>query len=111
VALGGCPRCFLFSEVDALLTIGYHYFHVHCPLQQAINQDSVQDAKRGCEQDQAAMLNIAKNPAVYQGDWKRLEGTDFWRLRVGGWRAVCDVQNGELLILVLKIAPRGDVYK
>ena len=60
---------------------------------------------------QAAILIIAKNPTTYQGDWKRLEGTDFWRLRVGGWRAVCDVQNGELVILVLKIASRGDVYK
>lgn len=60
---------------------------------------------------QTALMNIAKNPAAYHGDWKRLQGTDFWRLRVGGWRAVCDVQNGELLLLVLKIAPRGDVYK
>ena len=60
---------------------------------------------------QAALLSIAKNPTAYPGDWKRLAGTDFWRLRVGGWRAVCDVQNGELLILVLKIATRGDVYK
>lgn len=60
---------------------------------------------------QSSMLEIAQNPAAYQGDWKRLEGTEFWRLRVGGWRAVCDVRNGELLILVLKIAPRGDVYK
>ena len=60
---------------------------------------------------QAAMLNIAKNQTAYRGDWKRLEGTDFWRLRIGGWRAVCDVQNGELVILVLKIAPRGDAYK
>lgn len=60
---------------------------------------------------QAAMLSIAKKPAAYSGDWKRLEGTDFWRLRVGSWRAICDVQNGELVILVLKIAPRGDVYK
>ncbi|HEX5337190.1 MAG TPA: type II toxin-antitoxin system RelE/ParE family toxin [Gallionella sp.] len=60
---------------------------------------------------QSAMLNIAMNPVAYQGDWKRLEGTEFWRLRVGSWRAICDVQNGELVILVLKIAPRGDVYK
>lgn len=60
---------------------------------------------------QAAMLSIARNPTAYLGDWKRLEGTDFWRLRVGSWRAVCDVQNGELVILVLKIATRGDVYK
>lgn len=60
---------------------------------------------------QAVMLSIAKNTAGYQGDWKRLEGTDFWRLRVGSWRAICDVQNGELVMLVLKIAPCGDVYK
>lgn len=60
---------------------------------------------------QSAMLEIAKSPVAYHGDWKRLEGTEFWRLRVGGWRAICDVQNGEWVILVLKIAPRGDVYK
>ena len=60
---------------------------------------------------QAEILRIADKPTAYSGDWKRLEGTRFWRLRVGGWRAVCDVQNGELLILVLKIASRGDVYK
>ena len=60
---------------------------------------------------QSSLLNIAKNPVAYQGDWKQLAGTDFWRLRVGGWRAVCDVQSGELILLVLKIAPRGDVYK
>ena len=60
---------------------------------------------------QVAMLLIAEDPAAYRGDWKRLEGSDFWRLRVGGWRAICDVQNGELLILVVKVAPRGDVFK
>ena len=60
---------------------------------------------------QSAMLEIAKNPAAYRGDWKPLEGSGFWRLRVGGWRAVCAVQDDELVVLVLKIASRGDVYK
>lgn len=60
---------------------------------------------------QCSMLEIAKNPAAYQGDWKNMEGSEFWRLRVGGWRAICDVQDDELVVLVLKIAPRGDVYK
>lgn len=60
---------------------------------------------------QAVLLVIAREPSAYRGDWKRLEGGDFWRLRVGGWRAICDVRNGELVILVLKIASRGDVYK
>ena len=60
---------------------------------------------------QAELLEIAKNPAAYKGDWKPLEGSEFWRLRAGGWRAICDVQDDELVVLVLKIAPRGDVYK
>jgi mRNA interferase RelE/StbE len=54
---------------------------------------------------------IAKNPATYQGDWKPLHGTPFWRLRVGGWRAVCQIVNNLLIIYVLKIGSRGDVYK
>lgn len=60
---------------------------------------------------QSSLLKIANNPAAYRGDWRRLEGTAFWRLRVGEWRAICDVQNGELVVLALKIAPRGEEYK
>ena len=54
---------------------------------------------------------ISVNPAAYRGDWKPLQGSEFWRLRVGDWRAICDVHNGELILLVVKVAPRGDAYK
>ena len=54
---------------------------------------------------------IAANPASYHDDWKPLQGSDFWRLRVGDWRAICDLRDGELVLLVVKIAARGDVYK
>ena len=54
---------------------------------------------------------VAADPAAYRGDWKPLQGTDLWRLRVGDWRAICDVRDGELVLLVVKIAPRGDAYK
>jgi len=30
---------------------------------------------------------------------------------VGDWRAICDLRDGERVLLVVKIAPRGDVYK
>lgn len=59
----------------------------------------------------AELEKIAKDPAKYQGDWKRLKGSAFWRLRVGDWRAVCDVVKNELIVYVLKIGSRGDVYK
>ncbi len=54
---------------------------------------------------------IASNPATYQGDWKPLQGSPFWRLRVGSYRAICQIIDDEVIIFVLKIGSRGDVYK
>jgi mRNA interferase RelE/StbE len=64
------------------------------------------------ERIDAELESIATDPAAsYQGDWKPLQGSPFWRLRVGGWRAICEIINNELIIYVLKIGSRGDVYK
>jgi DNA-binding XRE family transcriptional regulator/mRNA-degrading endonuclease RelE of RelBE toxin-antitoxin system len=49
---------------------------------------------------------IAADPAAYRGDWKPLQGSSFWRLRVGAWRAICEIIDNELIIYVLKIGPR-----
>ena len=57
------------------------------------------------------LARVAADPSTYHGDWKPLQGSTFWRLRVGDWRAICDVRDDELVLLVLKIATRGDVYK
>jgi len=35
----------------------------------------------------------------------------FWRYRVGDYRIVCDVQDTRLVILVVTIGHRGDVYR
>ena len=40
-----------------------------------------------------------------------MKGSDFWRLRRDSYRAICFIDDGELVILVLKVGPRGDVYK
>jgi len=34
-----------------------------------------------------------------------------WRYRVGDYRVICDLQDGELLVLVLEIAHRREVYR
>lgn len=54
---------------------------------------------------------IARSPGTYRGDWRPLQGSPFRRLRIGDWRAVCELREDELVLLVLKIGPRGDVYK
>ena len=36
---------------------------------------------------------------------------DFWRYRVGDYRIVCDIQDNVLIVEVVKIGHRGDVYR
>ena len=47
-----------------------------------------------------------------RGDIRRLEGShdEVFRLRVGGWRVIFSYLN-ETTLVVLRIRPRGDVYK
>ncbi len=44
-------------------------------------------------------------------DIKPLEGMPYYRLRVGQWRAVYNINEGKLTIVVVKIGARGGVYK
>ena len=34
-----------------------------------------------------------------------------WRYRIGDYRLLCDILDGELIILALRIGHRSDVYK
>ena len=46
-------------------------------------------------------------------DIKAMKGSfkGFFRLRIGTYRAIFEMQNGRLVLLVLKLQARGDVYK
>ena len=35
----------------------------------------------------------------------------FWRYRVGDYRIICDLQEGALIVLVLELGNRKDVYR
>jgi len=54
-----------------------------------------------------ALEKLALNPP--QGDITSLEGKDGYRLRVGGYRILFDIN--ENMIVVYSIAPRGQAYK
>jgi mRNA interferase RelE/StbE len=58
-----------------------------------------------------AFETLALNPEDETLDTKQLTGRDGYRLRVGGYRAIYTVKDEELLITVIKVGPRGDIYK
>lgn len=42
---------------------------------------------------------------------KRKEGTPYFILRVGEYRAILDIKRGKLLILVIEVGHRKKIYK
>jgi mRNA interferase RelE/StbE len=44
---------------------------------------------------------------------ERLQGTlsEFWRYRVGDYRIICSLERERLVVLVLRIGHRREVYK
>ena len=57
------------------------------------------------------LAKIAEDPFAHNANWKSMTDSPYWRLRVGAWRAVCELRKGELILLVLEFGARGDVYK
>ncbi|HOG45283.1 MAG TPA: type II toxin-antitoxin system RelE/ParE family toxin [Anaerolineae bacterium] len=55
-----------------------------------------------------ALRGLEKNPRPHGA--KKLTGYDLYRVRVCDWRIVYQVRDAQLLVLVLKLASRGDVY-
>ena len=57
-----------------------------------------------------AILVLADDP--HPANSRKLEGYhDLYRLRVGDWRIIYQVINDQLLILVLEVGSRGEVYR
>ena len=54
---------------------------------------------------------IAKDPYAHFANVTKLQNRAGFRLRVGDWRVIYDVQEDALIILVLKVGSRGDIYR
>ncbi|PVE13407.1 type II toxin-antitoxin system RelE family toxin [Streptomyces scopuliridis] len=59
-----------------------------------------------------ALTALGDDPYREDADIKRLTGpSGLCRLRVGSYRIAYQIDDGELLILVIKIGDRRDVYR
>jgi mRNA interferase RelE/StbE len=54
---------------------------------------------------------IAADPHAKHNNVTRLQNRPAFRLRMGGWRVIYELHDDELVVLVLRIGPRGGVYR
>ena len=82
--------------------------------QVSIDRDAQRVLKR-CPADlvrrlRAAILALADNPRPI--GCKKLTGQyDLWRIRVGDWRIVYQIQDDVLIVVVVEVASRGNAYR
>ncbi|UGT40942.1 type II toxin-antitoxin system RelE/ParE family toxin [Nocardia yamanashiensis] len=78
--------------------------------------ESARRELRGLEQRDAmrlltALTALGDDPYAEGLDIRKLAGVDAYRLRVGRFRIVYQVQDDVLVILVIKVGWRRDVYR
>jgi mRNA interferase RelE/StbE len=54
---------------------------------------------------------LATNPYDEHLDVTKLQNRPGYRLRVGDWRVIYEIEDDKLIILVLRIGSRGEVYR
>jgi mRNA interferase RelE/StbE len=54
---------------------------------------------------------LAADPSAPNNNVKRLKGMEAFRLRVGDWRVVYEIDRRMIVIVVIRIGPRSSVYE
>ena len=57
------------------------------------------------------LAQVAIDPFASIPNAKKLQGRPGYRLRVGDWRVIYEINKDEIVIIVMKIAPRNEVYR
>lgn len=73
-------------------------------------------ALRALPQNVAARIlrkieHLAADPHAPNANVKRLSGEHVYRLRVGDWRVIYEIQDEALLVSVVRVSPRGGAYR
>jgi mRNA interferase RelE/StbE len=55
--------------------------------------------------------DLAENPYAPNNNVTKLQGREGYRLRVGDWRVIYELQDERLVMLVLELGTRGGIYK
>lgn len=55
------------------------------------------------------IVQYAEDPASLSNNVKKLEGVEYYRLRVGDWRVI--FREDGFIVDVIKVAARGEAYR
>jgi mRNA interferase RelE/StbE len=58
----------------------------------------------------AKIREVAVNPYAPNNNLTKLQGSDGYRLRVGDWRVLYELEDERLVMLVLEVGSRGGIY-
>ena len=58
----------------------------------------------------AKIKEVAANPYAPNNNLTRLKGIDAYRLRVGDWRVIYELNGDRLVMLVVEVGSRGGIY-
>ncbi len=53
---------------------------------------------------------LAKNPRAPSVHVKKLKGREGYRLRIGDWRVLYDLDDDIMKVYVIDVGPRGGIY-
>ena len=80
--------------------------------------DAVKDLKKLAQQVQRrileflhARLSPMENPCAVGEALAGSELRNYWKYRVGDWRIICDIQDKRIVVRVLRVGNRREVYR
>lgn len=57
----------------------------------------------------SAIASLADNPRP--NGYKKLKGEDAYRIRVGDYRVIYEIDDGKIIVTVVSVGHRKDIYK
>ena len=57
----------------------------------------------------SAIADLADNPRPY--GYKKLKGEDAYRIRVGDYRVIYEINDDKIIVTVVMVGHRKDIYK
>jgi mRNA interferase RelE/StbE len=77
----------------------------------AARRDLKNMPKRELRPIDSAIRRLAGEPRPQQAEKLKDKRETFWRLRVGNWRIIYQIEDDRLIVLIVRVGNRKDIYR